>query len=318
MALSPLHGLNVVHHDDSYRLDQRDLLSTPQIQADLAAQLDVWTNLSFQSDEPLSKEDGGKDSSATNSPTIDDDKDEEQDPEGPANPESHANVVNAIAISQPGQHLRLQHQRNNLDVNTVLANFGIDPFLVPPVPAPQQPHSASLAQLLSSYPFAHDLQHHQHNVFSELAPPTPQQQSAEPETGGSVPGRRVRARKAPLDTPMSASTPPASSSSLPPNSPVLMPKGMAEDKRKRNTAASARFRAKKKEREVALERRSKDLEGRVSELERECEQLRRENGWLMGLVVGVTGANGGPGGAVVPGLPPSSATGKRKRDDDKA
>lgn len=68
------------------------------------------------------------------------------------------------------------------------------------------------------------------------------------------------------------------------------PVSAAEDKRRRNTAASARFRLKKKEREAALEGRAKELEGRVSELERECEGLRRENGWLKGLVVGVTGA----------------------------
>ena len=64
----------------------------------------------------------------------------------------------------------------------------------------------------------------------------------------------------------------------------------AEDKRRRNTAASARFRLKKKEREAALERKAKELEVRVGELEKECEALRRENGWLKGLVVGVTGA----------------------------
>ena len=64
----------------------------------------------------------------------------------------------------------------------------------------------------------------------------------------------------------------------------------AEDKRRRNTAASARFRLKKKEREAALEGRAKELETKVAELERECEGLRRENGWLRGLVVGVTGA----------------------------
>jgi hypothetical protein len=46
---------------------------------------------------------------------------------------------------------------------------------------------------------------------------------------------------------------------------------------------------KKKEREAALEKKSKELEMRVTELERECEGLRRENGWLKGLVVGVTG-----------------------------
>jgi len=68
----------------------------------------------------------------------------------------------------------------------------------------------------------------------------------------------------------------------------------AEDKRRRNTAASARFRLKKKEREAALEGRAKELEARVNELERECEGLRRENGWLKGLVVGVTGAAQAP------------------------
>ncbi|KAI0339951.1 hypothetical protein BDW22DRAFT_1296185, partial [Trametopsis cervina] len=59
----------------------------------------------------------------------------------------------------------------------------------------------------------------------------------------------------------------------------------AEDKRRRNTAASARFRLKKKEREAALEKKAKELETRVGELEKECEALRRENGWLKGLVV---------------------------------
>jgi len=73
----------------------------------------------------------------------------------------------------------------------------------------------------------------------------------------------------------------------------ISPLSATEDKRRRNTAASARFRLKKKEREAALERRAKELEERVVDLERECEGLRRENGWLKGLVVGVTGAGAG-------------------------
>ncbi|KIM39254.1 hypothetical protein M413DRAFT_42693, partial [Hebeloma cylindrosporum] len=64
----------------------------------------------------------------------------------------------------------------------------------------------------------------------------------------------------------------------------------AEDKRRRNTAASARFRLKKKEREASLEAKVKELETRVNELEKLCEDLRRENGWLKGLIIGVTGA----------------------------
>jgi hypothetical protein len=90
----------------------------------------------------------------------------------------------------------------------------------------------------------------------------------------------------------------------------------AEDKRRRNTAASARFRAKKKEREAALEKRSKELEGRVSELERECESLRRENGWLKGLVVGVTGASAGAASTSVNMTNTISQGTKRKLSSD--
>ncbi|KAE9394982.1 hypothetical protein BT96DRAFT_772183, partial [Gymnopus androsaceus JB14] len=59
----------------------------------------------------------------------------------------------------------------------------------------------------------------------------------------------------------------------------------SEDKRRRNTAASARFRQKKKEREAALEAKAKELQDQVTGLEKECETLRRENNWLKGLVV---------------------------------
>jgi len=95
-----------------------------------------------------------------------------------------------------------------------------------------------------------------------------------------------------------------------------------EDKRRRNTAASARFRLKKKEREAALEGKAKELESKVTELERECEALRRENGWLKGLVVGVTGAAQGQAsnsnqGLTVASPPPGpiSAGIKRNRED---
>ncbi|ORY82399.1 hypothetical protein BCR35DRAFT_303812 [Leucosporidium creatinivorum] len=57
-----------------------------------------------------------------------------------------------------------------------------------------------------------------------------------------------------------------------------------EDKRRRNTAASARFRIKKKQREAALEQTAKELRDRVAALEGEVEALRTENGWLRGLI----------------------------------
>lgn len=57
-----------------------------------------------------------------------------------------------------------------------------------------------------------------------------------------------------------------------------------EDKRRRNTAASARFRIKKKQREAALEMSARELESQVNELKQENERLRTENEWLRRLI----------------------------------
>lgn len=57
-----------------------------------------------------------------------------------------------------------------------------------------------------------------------------------------------------------------------------------EDKRRRNTAASARFRVKKKQREQALEQEAKELRERVAVLEKEVDTLKTENGWLRGII----------------------------------
>ncbi|EPE03210.1 regulatory protein cys-3 [Ophiostoma piceae UAMH 11346] len=58
-----------------------------------------------------------------------------------------------------------------------------------------------------------------------------------------------------------------------------------EDKRRRNTAASARFRIKKKQREQALERSAKDMTDKVTALENRISQLETENKWLKGIVL---------------------------------
>jgi hypothetical protein len=57
-----------------------------------------------------------------------------------------------------------------------------------------------------------------------------------------------------------------------------------EDKRRRNTAASARFRIKKKQREQALEKQAKEMTDKVSNLEKKVSQLETENKWLKGLI----------------------------------
>jgi hypothetical protein len=58
-----------------------------------------------------------------------------------------------------------------------------------------------------------------------------------------------------------------------------------EDKRRRNTAASARFRVKKKQREQALEKASKEMSDKVSALEGKINLLETENKWLKNLIM---------------------------------
>ncbi|TDZ33711.1 Regulatory protein cys-3 [Colletotrichum sidae] len=58
-----------------------------------------------------------------------------------------------------------------------------------------------------------------------------------------------------------------------------------EDKRRRNTAASARFRIKKKQREQALEKSAKEMTDKVQALEQRINLLETENRWLKNLVM---------------------------------
>lgn len=58
-----------------------------------------------------------------------------------------------------------------------------------------------------------------------------------------------------------------------------------EDKRRRNTAASARFRIKKKQRDQAIEKAAKEMAERVEALEKKISTLELENRWLRNLLV---------------------------------
>ncbi|ORY57714.1 hypothetical protein BCR35DRAFT_309613 [Leucosporidium creatinivorum] len=62
------------------------------------------------------------------------------------------------------------------------------------------------------------------------------------------------------------------------------PEEIEEDKRRRNTAASARFRAKKKQRDQQLQQTSIQLREKVQDLEKEKTSLKAENTWLRDLV----------------------------------
>jgi hypothetical protein len=57
-----------------------------------------------------------------------------------------------------------------------------------------------------------------------------------------------------------------------------------EDKRRRNTAASARFRVKKKQREQALEQTANEMSDKCTQLEERIGELEMENKWLRNLI----------------------------------
>jgi len=85
-----------------------------------------------------------------------------------------------------------------------------------------------------------------------------------------------------------------------------------EDKRRRNTAASARFRIKKKQREQALEKSAKEMNDKMAALENRIQQLETENKWLKNLITEKNEKEGkGDDGT---GLESKLETGKQKPD----
>ena len=296
MPPSNLQGLNEIDtttSPKSYSSDSRDLLNFPTY-SDFNAQLDLWTNISFESDDRLLRKGDSSRQVEGKSPSDDGDDDEaaakENDLLYPG--DAHENVVTGIPLptQNTSQIPPSGTRQNQLDLAALLTSFGVNPLgvqlqqqlqLQPPVVGGSAlpPNMPSLAQLLSlPLPTSSQAQ--------PSIPPSPASDVQTQLNKQSPAPKRARVTKSPADaSPLSIDT------SNEDNSTSANP---AEDKRRRNTAASARFRLKKKEREAALEKKAKELEVKVSELEKECEGLRRENGWLKGLVVGVTGGVTGP------------------------
>ncbi|KAF8844958.1 hypothetical protein BDN67DRAFT_620679 [Paxillus ammoniavirescens] len=283
-----LQGLNVVHPTPSPapHIDSQDPLASPF--PDFSAHLDLWTNLAFESDEPLAHNKAKR--------KLSEEEDEIHAPPGLPNQASHENVVHPPTAVTNVTSTPQNPISPPFDLNALLAGFAIEPFLIPPPPPtpvqqhalpPHAPPVPSIAQLLAL--------HAAQGTYPASSPPsgTPPLGPA-PASAPQLPAaKRARTQKNSIsistDNAGVHSPPQSPEESTQPEANGSYP-SVAEDKRRRNTAASARFRLKKKEREAALERRAKELEERVVELERECEGLRRENGWLKGLVVGVTGA----------------------------
>lgn len=285
------------------------------------ADLDLWTNVAFAQDEPfVPSHDPGSDDGK-------DDADADKDSASSAVVKKKRDMLAKQKVfdhhrsdsmaSAASDHAQAAQSAQAASAYDFASLFG----------SQFPPEAMNLNQLLFTNPFQPGLPFVA--PFAGMAPPPPpatQAPAPAAPDAAAPPAKKPRSRK--TSTVVATPTTPASSENadLAADDDDGRPVNTAEDKRRRNTQASARFRLKKKEREAAMESRCKELESKVGELERECEALRRENGWLKGLVVGVTGGTGMPIAMPTgPGLPtalpsqlpqtqqPSSA--KRKRDN---
>jgi len=321
MAPSVLQGLNLVH---TAPLPSQDLVFP-----DIASHLDLWTNLAFASDEPVHRNHDTHDDPTVakhhparlhdaDSPDDDTDDFDADDlaarDRSAASHDAHINVVTGTDLPAHPSAQSLA-QSPSFDLNAFLAGFGIDPFAVPSVQSqPQSPQPESLPPL-NGHSIAHLLA--LHPAAPKAFHPTSTVHSLSPlQHNGFIPADIDAPFKRPRKSSVSTvdSNGDYRDASAPPTAKAGSPASLSptEDKRRRNTAASARFRMKKKEREAALEGRAKELETKVNDLERECESLRRENGWLKGLVVGVTGAASQPHSQ----LPQGTSGTKRNREEN--
>ncbi|TRM62831.1 hypothetical protein BD626DRAFT_630490 [Schizophyllum amplum] len=275
-----LQGLNLIHPSPPPSADHDLVSNVPDVSA---AQLDFWANFNFTNEDgPLSDKSAKSYSDKSESPLLGVAQQQQSFPQLTGQqPIDIGTLLYAIQQQQQVQQQQQQQQQQQF--------------------APQQ-----LANLLALQGFAQQQQLQQLQL-PPLQPTLPRSTPLQAPSTTTQPPPPKRQRT----TSTAAPPTPAATASVGPPLSGEASVAAAEDKRRRNTAASARFRMKKKEREAALEGKAKELEDRVGELERECETLRRENDWLKGLVVGVTGSVA-PQGASGTNY---NSGGKRARDD---
>lgn len=119
------------------------------------------------------------------------------------------------------------------------------------------------------------------------APNAPANTNIAPSQQSLLPAPQSTSTQAPKSSPP-ASTPATKRKQSPKSKSVSVEEAAQfaaeEDKRRRNTAASARFRVKKKLREQTLEKTVKDTTARNTALETRVSQLELENQWLKNLI----------------------------------
>ncbi|KAF5312457.1 hypothetical protein D9619_003485 [Psilocybe cf. subviscida] len=165
-----------------------------------------------------------------------------------------------------------------------------------PMPVPQLPPLSSLDFHWDPTPPQHQLPSHHFGTRPHadpstglgasnfLQPQTPQTHP-QPSSSSSSEAPRATGRRGAATRSQTGEMPPPASTSGSSEQGEVDVGVLTEEKRRRNTAASARFRVKKKHKTLSLERSVTELTGRAEELEREASDLRRENGWLKEIVM---------------------------------
>ncbi|KAL1409843.1 hypothetical protein Q8F55_003842 [Vanrija albida] len=160
----------------------------------------------------------------------------------------------------------------------------------PPPPAGPSAHSSprglggtASAELNQRIAMAHGTHPYQHPLAGSATSAPPSTPSGPPTWNTGPASDRPRPQR--TLTSSSAITSSRAGSPGPGSAPAETPNGEdVEDKRIRNTLASARFRAKKKQHVETVERSIRDLEAQHRELEIEVNDLRKENGLLKEMV----------------------------------
>ena len=167
-----------------------------------------------------------------------------------------------------------QQPQQQIDYAALQPNFNV-PFATLP-PTKNNISSSIQQQQQQSRPAPLPI-HLQSHLFTQIAPATSTSSSAMPSPAITTANQRTLETSSPSVEPIDQ-TP----MTLPDDN--LSREAAEEDKRRRNTAASARFRVKKKQREAALEKSAKEMSEKLRYLESRVGTLEMENKLLKELV----------------------------------
>lgn len=189
-------------------------------------------------------------------------------------------IANLNAIPSAAD-LAAAQQQDNLGVGEDLSKYRIDEFFDIDMGERAEPLNAA-AYPFNDFPGFQDMLNDDNAIVGDQAIPTDPFAAA---THGVPASSTTTSPATPFDSVNYGNLTDSTPTSHPSDSLEEKSRQLAEeDKRRRNTAASARFRVKKKQREQDLEKRVKEQTDKNTQLETVISQLRMENKWLKNLV----------------------------------